>query len=148
MLMSIERMLILKSARIFADVSDDHLVEVAAGMTELFFNPGETIIRQGERGRSIYIIVSGRVAVDRDGERLAELDAREVFGELAAFDPGPRSATVTALEPTHLLELDNRHVEALMTHNIDMLRAVIRMLCRRLRAVETPALEATRRTGN
>ncbi len=138
MLLSIERMLILKSAQIFAGVSDEILAELASQMEEVMVRAGDTIMNQGEKGRSIYVIVSGAVSVTRDGQRLASLGPGEVVGELAAFDPGPRSATVRAEEDTHLLELENDQVESMMMYDVEMLRAVTRMLCRRLRAVETP----------
>ena len=136
MLLSIERMLILKSTQIFAGVSDEVLAELASQMDEREVTAGEVIMSQGERGRSIYVIVNGRVSVTRNGRKLAELGRGEVVGELAAFDPGPRSATVRAMESTHLLELENHQVESMMMHDVEMLRAVTRMLCRRLRAVE------------
>ena len=138
MLLSIERMLILKSTEIFDGVDDEALAELAAGMAEHQLGRGETVMSQGERGRTIYVIVAGKVVVIRDGRRITELSSGDVVGELAAFDPAPRSATVVALEPTHLLELDNYQVESMMMHNVDMLRAVTRMLCRRLRGFESP----------
>ena len=106
-------------------------------MGEVSVRAGDVIMAEGEKGRSIYVVVSGRVSVTRGGKRLAELGSGEVVGELAAFDPGPRSATVRALEAVHLLELENRQVESMMMHDVEMLRAVTRMLCRRLRAVES-----------
>lgn len=135
-MLTIERVLVLKTVHMFAGLSDEQLVELAGGMRELSFADGEIIMQQGARGRSVFVIVSGQVDVIRDGAVLARLGEREVVGELAAFDPKPRSATVQAVGPTHLLELDNRHIEWLMANDMDMLRAVIQVLCRRLRASE------------
>jgi CRP-like cAMP-binding protein len=65
------------------------------------FRAGETIISEGEVGGTAYLINSGSVKVtvgaDAKTRKLAELGAGDVFGEMSLIDPGPRSATVTAL---------------------------------------------------
>lgn len=134
MLLSIERVLVLKSVHTFKVLSDEQLMELACGMGESRFEAGETLMQQGDGGRSVFVIVSGEVEVIRDGVPVTRLGEREIVGELAALDPHPRSATVTATRPTHVLELDNHHMEWLMAHDMGMLRAVIQLLCRRLRA--------------
>jgi len=134
MLLSIERVLVLKSVHAFTALSDEQLMELASGMRESRFEAGEALMLQGDGGRSVFVIVSGEVKVIRDGVLVTRLGEREIVGELAAFDPHPRSATVTAIRPTHTLELGNHHMEWLMAHDLGMLRAVIQLLCRRLRA--------------
>ena len=56
-----------------------------------------------------------------------------VDGELTVFDPHPRSATVEAVEPTHVLEVEGEDLEGLMSESVEVLRAIVRMLSRRLR---------------
>ena len=75
------------------------------------FNPGDTIIRQGETGETAYIIESGHVEVlaeQGDGEthRIHVLGPGEVFGEIAILAASPRTATIVAMEPTVLREVD------------------------------------------
>jgi CRP-like cAMP-binding protein len=71
---------------------------------------GETIIQQGDAGRELYMIVSGRVRVfdgHGDGERtLATLEAGAIFGEIAMVSGGVRTANVIADTPTELISLD------------------------------------------
>ena len=65
---------------------------------------GELALRAGDRGDTAYFILSGAVEVfiERDGRHvtLARLGKGEIFGEMAIIDPGPRSASVRAVEDT------------------------------------------------
>lgn len=135
MLTTVERVLILKEVGIFSEVHDEYLADIAPVLTEAEVPAGATIIRAGDVGRTMYVIVTGRVRVHRDGLTLAELGERDVFGELAALDPEPRSASVEALEDTRLFQLSYEHLDELMAVNTEIARGIIRMLCRRFRNV-------------
>ena len=96
-------MLILKSADLFANVPDEDLAEIAPYLTPVYLDPGETIIREGDIGDELYIVVSGEVKFERDGVELARKGERTVFGDLAALDPEPRNATVIAVSSTQVM---------------------------------------------
>lgn len=72
----------------------------------------EVICRQGERGDFMYMVQAGRAVVtheDGDAESIVgELEAGDVFGEMAIFDRQPRSATVCAKGSARVLTLDKR----------------------------------------
>jgi CRP-like cAMP-binding protein len=91
---------------LFRDLSPAELDLLLARLVPLELATGETIIRQHEPGQRFYVIRSGGVDVERDGQRLARLGPGEAFGEIALLLDQPRSATVTALEPTRLLALE------------------------------------------
>ena len=133
MLLTIEKVLILKSVSIFAETPDDILVEVASVLEEFRVEPGETVIEKGEMGQEMYIIVEGKMRVHDGDKTIAHLTTRDVFGELAALDPEPRSASVTAEEETQLFKLRHDVLYELMTERIDVVRGIIRVLCGRLR---------------
>ena len=133
MFLTIEKVLILKTVGIFAEVPDEILAEVASLLVPVDIPAGKIVIREGDIGGTLYIVVDGRVRVRQDNRTIIELGEREVFGELAALDPAPRSATVVTLEDSRLLELRNEHLEQLMAVNPGIVRGIIRMLCRRLR---------------
>jgi hypothetical protein len=68
---------------------------------------GSTVIVQGEPGDAFYVIDHGRLSVTKDGEVLPyDLVDGEGFGELALLRDVPRSATITALEPSRLLRVE------------------------------------------
>jgi CRP/FNR family transcriptional regulator len=67
------------------------------------YQPEQEIVRQGTTGTALYIILSGRARVERDGKEVGVLGAGDFFGELALIEEHPRSATVIAAEPTECL---------------------------------------------
>src|SRR5574341_2013272 len=88
----------------------DVVVAFKAGLVEeISFEKDQIVFNEGDRGDSLYIIVSGKVQV-WEGERLLNvLGEGDLFGELALLDPEPRLATVKAIESTRLLRLDEAH---------------------------------------
>ena len=63
---------------------------------------GDTIVRQGERGSDIYLVLDGVIRVERDGEWLAECGPGALFGERAHLEGGARTATLTAVTACRL----------------------------------------------
>lgn len=129
----IEKVIILKTVHIFCETPDDVLADIATILDEIEVGAGEVIFEKGDVGRCMYVIVDGEVRV-HDGERtLAHLRERQIFGELAVLDPEPRSASVTAIEPTRLFSLDQDAFYDLMADHIEIARGIIRALCQDLR---------------
>ena len=63
---------------------------------------GEVLVRQGEPGTSIYLVLDGVFRVDRNGERLAEYGPGAILGERAHLEGGVRTATLTAVTPSRV----------------------------------------------
>lgn len=112
------------------------------------YREGEEIIRQGEKGFHLSVIVSGRVQVQRerpDREPLVidELSPGLFFGEMALLDDRPRTATVVALEDTLCLTLWSGHFRVQLESHPEMALALLPELSRRWRqAVERLAAVA------
>ena len=79
------------------------------------FDENQPVFEEGDHGREVFLILAGKVRilgnVDLDDQRkiqpgFSELEKGHVFGELAAFDQAPRSATVVTLEETTLAVID------------------------------------------
>ena len=135
MLLTIERVIILKSVNIFSQVPEEDLVEVASIVEELEVKKDEDIFLKDDLGTSMYIIVKGRARVHDAGKELAVLEERTVFGELAALDPEPRSATITAIEDCQLFKLEEGPLYDLMAEHVEVVRGIIRVLCQRMRGM-------------
>ena len=131
MLLTVETVLILSSVGLFADLPGEALAEVAGATEEIEVAAGETIVAKGEYGDTMYIIVSGRFKVHDEDKEIAVLGEREVFGDLAALDPGDRVASVTALEDSLLLKMDHDSLYELITDNVEVAKNIIRFLVRR-----------------
>jgi CRP/FNR family cyclic AMP-dependent transcriptional regulator len=130
-----ERMELLRSVQLFHGVSDDDLATIATKATEVSFDPGRTIVRQGEVGTGFFMIVSGTARVIRDGDTLSRLGPGEFFGELSLLDGQPRIANVVAEEPTTCLALASWDFEAILAAEPGVALAVLRGVARRLRSV-------------
>ena len=129
MLLTIEKVLILKSVPIFASVPEAELVDLATIVESEDFSEGEVIIREGDLGTSMYIVASGKVRLFTHNTELGTLGNRAVFGELAALDPESRAASIEALEDCTLLRLEGESLYELMSSNREVTRGIIRVLC-------------------
>ena len=94
----------------------------------------EVVFAHGARGTSMFVVVNGRVAVERaDGSRLAELGPGEFFGEMALVGEGVRAATVRALDAaTQLAEIDRARFIYLVGQQPAFSLTVMRVLAERL----------------
>jgi CRP-like cAMP-binding protein len=133
MLTSIDRLLFVRRVPIFKELRDDFIVRLASVMHELSYPANHTIFQRGEEGRSLYIVVSGRVKVHIGGTKLAEVDRGKYFGEMAVFDIQPRSATVTTLEPCECLELTQEQLYDAIEETPAIAVNIIRELSRLIR---------------
>jgi HEAT repeat protein len=132
MLSTIEKVIILKTVSIFAETSDEILAEVAAIATETAVPIGERVFEKGDAGDSMYMIASGRVRVHDGARTLNDLETGNVFGEMAVLDPQPRSASVTAIEDTHLLRLDQQALYELIDDRPEVARGLLQVLSQHL----------------
>ena len=101
---------------------------------------GEVIIREGEMGLGMYIVLSGRVEVTKNREgieiHLAELGPRQFFAEMSLIDDKPRSATVSTLEDTECLLITRDSFTQLMNRNPQLAVHLARSLAERLRQMD------------
>jgi CRP-like cAMP-binding protein len=132
-MLTIEKVLLLKNARMFADAPTKSLAGVADVLREVTKADGEEIIREGDLGTSMYVVADGEVQVEVGGRAVARLGQGEVVGELSALDPEPRSATVRAIGDVRLLQLDSAVLYELMADRIEVAHGVVRFLCQRFR---------------
>jgi CRP-like cAMP-binding protein len=136
-LSTVEKVLFLKQAEIFARASIEELGRIATLTQEVQFEPGETIYREGEPVEAIYIILKGRAVVERHGQIIHEISDKHTVGLLAALDLAPALRTVTAKEPIHALKLNVHDFQDILSLDFELVKAVFRALARRVR--EGPA---------
>lgn len=133
MLTSVDRLLFVRGVPIFKELRDDFLVRLASIMDELSFPTNHTIFTEGQEGRALYIVVSGRVSVHLRGQELAQLDKGTCFGEMSLFDAEPRSASVTTLDPCDCLMLTQQQLYEAIDETPGIAVNIIRLLSRRIR---------------
>jgi CRP-like cAMP-binding protein len=98
----------------FAACTDEQLAEVAELAERLHIDEGEVILREGRLGRELFVILEGSVIVTRAGRVVNQWNAGDYFGELAAIEGVPRSATVTAATDLDVLIVGPREFDAMM----------------------------------
>lgn len=133
MLTSIQRLLLVQKVPIFQELRDDFLVRLAATMEELSFPAKHLIVRQGDEGRSLYVLASGTVRVHIGNYELAQLKREDCFGEMAVLDAEPRSASVTTIEACNCLILTQQQLYEAIDETPDIAVNIIRLLSRRIR---------------
>ena len=124
---------ILRSVAIFTHTPDAVLTELATGMKEHHFDAGEIIIHKGDLGNCMYLIASGLTKVHDDIHTIVELGTGNMIGELAILDTEPRSASVTAVEPTVAFELNQVDFYHIVGNRPEVLQGIIRTLVQRMR---------------
>jgi CRP-like cAMP-binding protein len=96
---------------------------------------GEVLTREGRIGREFFFILAGSVAVTQRGRRVNTLGPGQFFGELAAVNPGPRNATVTALTELDILIIGPREF-ATMADIPGFRDALLKSMAHRLRTAD------------
>ncbi|MHB8418854.1 MAG: Crp/Fnr family transcriptional regulator [Myxococcales bacterium] len=136
MIPTLERVLFLQSVDLFAGIEGEELAPVAVIAVEEQREAGEDILREGDLGDALYLLVEGQVRIHRGGQTLAVLAERESFGEMALLDPAPRSATATAATDVTLLKLAEADFRDLLEEKHALALGLIQVLTRRLRAAD------------
>jgi hypothetical protein len=137
-LVTIEKMIALRSAPVFSTIAPEGLIELARASTEDEFTPGETLCVEGEPGNEVFILLTGEVRIlkrNGQGEKLIGTERAGGFiGEMAVLDPAPRSATLVAGdEGTRALRLNGDAFRAAIDRDPAIASGVIRTLAQRLR---------------
>jgi serine phosphatase RsbU (regulator of sigma subunit) len=97
--------------------------------------PGNALFREGDEAEGAYVLLSGRCAVSERGEQVNVIEPGELFGEIAGFGGGKRTATVTALVPCEILILSPDQLQRGFKDSPDLLRKTLQVLAGRARRI-------------
>jgi CRP/FNR family transcriptional regulator len=122
----------------FAALDPEAAAALQASMDTLSLGRGQILFNEGERGDRLYVITEGKMKLGHassDGREslLAVLGPAELLGELSLFDPGPRTATATALTETSLMGLGHAALRPWLTGRPEVAEALLQALAQRLR---------------
>ena len=126
---------LLKAVPWFAACTDEQLADVARMAERLRIEAGEVILREGRLGRELFMILDGTVTVTREGRVVNVIEAGGYFGELAAIEAIPRTATVTATTDLDVLVIGPRQFET-MTDIPGFRKALLTSMSRRIREAD------------
>jgi small-conductance mechanosensitive channel len=119
---------LLSAVDIFSPLTSDELNTLAQNVRGHVFAPGETIIRAGDSGSSMFVVHRGGVdvRVDSNGTQrtIKRLSEGDFFGEMALFTGEPRTANVVAAEETEVFEIGHEAMKRLFETNPDLVEAL------------------------
>lgn len=140
----------LKNISLFEGIKKGQLIHVLESLQERTYLKGETIFAQGDIGRALFIVFSGKIALSRfdaaaqKSDVIAEVNPGEFFGEMALLEEMPRTATATAAEETKVFMLFKIKLDSLLFSypkiGVVIAAQLAKILSARLRAMlEKPA---------
>ena len=150
MLSLIERIIFLKEAPFFREMTINQLKVLAPACEEQRLRADEVIFYQGDPGGVLVVIVNGQVGIEQtrrrgSSVRLTTLGAHAYFGEITFFDNSPHTASAIALqENTLVLRLRREPLMALMRRHPDLALVIINALSSRLRETSEKIADLTR----
>ena len=142
MLSSVQRLLFVRKVPIFKELRDDFLIRLAWVMKEVSFGINQAIFTQGDDGRSLYIVISGRVRIHIGENELAQVGQGGFFGEMSLFDSEPRSASITTLAPCTCLVLTQQQLYEAIEETPGIAVNIIAQLSYRIRDLNNKLSEA------
>lgn len=131
-----EKLDMLREVTLFSAFGDRELESVARHVDRASRTAGDVLIRQGDRGEEMVLLLSGAASVERDGKVLATLGPNDVVGEMALIDRKPRTATVTVTEDCEVLVMHRQDFVALMDEVPGFTQQVLQSMAERLRAAD------------
>ena len=138
----------MKNVSIFSHLSSRDLKRLAKGVKSQSFSKGDVIIREGETGTTLFVIIRGEVEVVKslgsgNATRLHVFGAGSYFGEMALWDNLIRSASVVALRDTDVIYLDKFDFRTAIERSPGLAIEMLQMLNRRVRALEKSLAESS-----
>lgn len=133
-----DRIALMGRIDLFSSLPTERLQLLAAGLAPGFFRAGETLMRRGETGESMFVLVEGLLEVRADlGSRgteqaVAVIQPGEFLGEMSLLTGEPRSATVVALTDAVTWEITKDQMEPLLRSDPPFAAVLARTLAERL----------------
>jgi CRP-like cAMP-binding protein len=135
-----EKQRVLGRVPLFARCGGRSLEQIGKLADEIDVADGTELTREGASGGEFFVILDGKVKVERGGTVLATLGPGEFLGEIALIDGGPRTATATTDGPARLLVVAHREFHTLMADYPDIRLEILEALADRVRNLEPEAV--------
>ncbi|MCX7756426.1 MAG: ATP-binding protein [Anaerolineales bacterium] len=135
--------------RAFPGINQWEIQELLQSGQVQTYPAGTVLTHEGKVESKFYILLEGRVNVTKtinniEQRHLKELEAGDFFGEMALIHNAPRAATVTAVEPVTVMEIDREDFERVLRHSSSVAIAMVREISTRLRENDEMAIEDLR----
>ena len=125
----------LRSSVLFGESPETVLEGIARIVRLISIDAGERLIEKGDDGDAMYIVCDGSVKVHDGDLQLSILGKGSAFGEMAALDATVRTASITAITPTRLIQLNRDDLYSLLDTEPLLSRSLIHFLCQRGKSI-------------
>lgn len=122
----------LSNITIFAPLSDEELEKLAGASKVRIYAPGESIVRRGQEGNSMFVVSRGSVEVQilvgSDIKTINTLKESDYFGEMSLLTGEPRTATVVAVEETEVVQINKSALKPIFEGNPDLVKSICELI--------------------
>jgi CRP-like cAMP-binding protein len=126
----------LKAVPLFHDFSDRALSRVLEISKEVSHPAGKVVLEEDASAVGFHLILDGSAEISVAGKVVGTFGPGEYFGEMSLIDGKPRSASVTAATELRTLSIPAWNFDSLMMEHPEMMRAMLKVLCGRVRRLE------------
>lgn len=135
MLPILDKLTLLRESSLFAGLAGEELYPVAEIAERVTYGVGESVVKEGDPGDAVFVVLEGTLRVSREGRELREINRGATFGEMALLDGAPRSATIDTVTSAALLRIPREEFEGLLDESPELAKGVIRTLLAHLRGI-------------
>jgi CRP-like cAMP-binding protein len=128
----------LHNTPLFSALDEEAAIALKQSMVPQTVKKGQDLFKEGDAGDRLYVVTEGKIKLSHasgDGREslLMVLGPGDMFGELSLFDPGPRTATATAITDSAVLGLGNTDLNPWLAGRPEVSKALLQALAHRLR---------------
>jgi CRP-like cAMP-binding protein len=127
----------LKEIEIFSHLSDDEANRLAAFANETSMPEGQILMKEGDYSTELIGIEEGTARVEKNGQKIADLKAGDLIGEMGLLSREPRNATVVATSPMRVFKLSHWEVRRMSQDTVNRIQQIVEQ--RRQAGVADPA---------
>ena len=131
-LSAVDKVLSLQSVDIFKHATTEMLAYLGSIAEELHASEGQVVFGEDDVSDAMYVVVSGRVRLDKSGKEVMTVNAGQSFGTWALFDTQPRVMTATVVEDVHLLKIRSEDFYDLLSDHDEITPAIFRSVIERV----------------
>ena len=127
-----EKMMYINNVPLFHNLKFKHLHALAYAAKVVSFDANEYIIRQGEVGKKLFMLIRGGAVVEIDGTIVSQIGHREYFGEIAIMGNTTRTASIRTTQPTTALSISKKEFKQFLQHNPKVSIKVMKQIIKKL----------------
>jgi CRP-like cAMP-binding protein len=130
---------LLQRVPLFAELEPRELERLSGSFKERIFEPGESVVAEGEHVARFFVIATGEAVVKVHGDERGRLGPGDYFGDIAMIDQGDRTASIEAESELTCYSLTFWDFRPLVESDARIAWPLLQAMAKRLRAAEAEA---------